>query len=85
MRVGRRLTRDAVQRRMTTTATVAARACPSLKSKHVHPHTGAGPDSRPPSGRQAAKIGRGPVPAPAPPSRSSSLPATEPHNGLRRV
>jgi site-specific recombinase XerD len=38
-RVGRRLTRDAVQRRVTTAAATAADVCPSLKHKSVHPHT----------------------------------------------
>jgi site-specific recombinase XerC len=38
-RVGRRLTRDAVQRRVTVAATAAADICPSLKRKRVHPHT----------------------------------------------
>jgi site-specific recombinase XerC len=38
-RVGRRLTRDAVQRRVTITAAAAAETCPTLKTKSVHPHT----------------------------------------------
>jgi site-specific recombinase XerD len=37
-RVGRRLTRDAVQRRVTTTAIAAMASCPSLRDQRVHPH-----------------------------------------------
>jgi site-specific recombinase XerD len=37
-RTGRRLTRDAVERRVTTHATIAAQRCPSLAGKRVHPH-----------------------------------------------
>ena len=37
-RTGRRLSRDAVERRVTIHATVAAQRCPSLQSKRLHPH-----------------------------------------------
>jgi site-specific recombinase XerD len=37
-RTGRRLTRDAVERRVATHAAVAAQSCPSLTGKRVHPH-----------------------------------------------
>lgn len=37
-RTGRRLTRDAVKRRVAKHASVAATACPSLRSKRVSPH-----------------------------------------------
>ena len=37
-RTGRRLTRDAVERRVSTHATTAAQRCPSLAGKRVHPH-----------------------------------------------
>jgi site-specific recombinase XerC len=37
-RTGRRLTRDAVERRVATHAATAAQCCPSLAGKHVHPH-----------------------------------------------
>lgn len=37
-RTGRRLTRDAVERRVATHATTAAQRCPSLAGKRVHPH-----------------------------------------------
>jgi site-specific recombinase XerD len=37
-RTGRRLTRDAVERRVATHAATAAQSCPSLRGKHVHPH-----------------------------------------------
>jgi site-specific recombinase XerD len=37
-RTGRRLTRDAVERRVATHATTAAQCCPSLVGKRVHPH-----------------------------------------------
>ena len=35
---GRRLTRDAVERRVATHAATAAQRCPSLAAKRVHPH-----------------------------------------------
>ena len=38
-RTGRRLSRDAVERRLAVHAQTAADRCPSLKAKHVHPHT----------------------------------------------
>jgi site-specific recombinase XerD len=38
-RTGRRLTRDAVERRVATHAATAAQRCPSLAGKRVHPHT----------------------------------------------
>ncbi|MCA1681969.1 MAG: site-specific integrase [Actinobacteria bacterium] len=37
-RTGRRLSRDAVERRVTTHTAVAARRCPSLRAKNLHPH-----------------------------------------------
>ena len=37
-RTGRRLTRDAVERRVATHAATAAQRCPSLAGKRVHPH-----------------------------------------------
>jgi site-specific recombinase XerD len=37
-RTGRRLTRDAVERRVATHVTTAAQRCPSLAGKRVHPH-----------------------------------------------
>lgn len=37
-RTGRRLTRDAVERRVATHVATAARRCPSLAGKRVHPH-----------------------------------------------
>ena len=37
-RSGRRLSRDAVEQRVTTHVKTAAVRCPSLKGKHVHPH-----------------------------------------------
>ena len=37
-RTGRRLSRDAVERRVATHAATAVRRCPSLTSKRVHPH-----------------------------------------------
>jgi len=37
-RTGRRLTRDAVERRVATHVTVATQTCPSLAGKRVHPH-----------------------------------------------
>lgn len=37
-RTGRRLSRDAVERRVATHAAAAARHCPSLKGKKLHPH-----------------------------------------------
>jgi site-specific recombinase XerC len=37
-RTERRLTRDAVERRVATHAATAAQSCPSLTGKHVHPH-----------------------------------------------
>ena len=37
-RTGRRLSRDAVERRVTTHVTTATKRCPSLKGKRVHPH-----------------------------------------------
>jgi site-specific recombinase XerD len=37
-RTGRRLSRDAVERRVAAHAAVAARECPSLKDKKLHPH-----------------------------------------------
>ena len=37
-RTGRRLTRDAVERRVATHVATAARRCPSLTAKRVHPH-----------------------------------------------
>lgn len=37
-RTGRRLTRDAVERRVATHVATAARGCPSLAGKRVHPH-----------------------------------------------
>jgi len=37
-RTGRRLSRDAVERRVATHAAVAARQCPSLRDKRLHPH-----------------------------------------------
>ena len=37
-RTGRRLTRDAVERRVTTHAVTAAQRCASLAGKRVHPH-----------------------------------------------
>jgi site-specific recombinase XerD len=37
-RTGRRLTRDAVERRVATHVATAARRCPSLVGKRVHPH-----------------------------------------------
>jgi hypothetical protein len=37
-RTGRRLTRDAVERRVATHDTSAAQRCPSLAGKRVHPH-----------------------------------------------
>jgi site-specific recombinase XerD len=37
-RTGRRLTRDAVERRVATHAATAAQRCPSLVGKRVHPH-----------------------------------------------
>jgi site-specific recombinase XerD len=37
-RTGRRLSRDAVERRVATHVATAARRCPSLKSKRVRPH-----------------------------------------------
>jgi site-specific recombinase XerD len=37
-RTGRRLSRDAVARRVATHVTTAARRCPSLNDKRVHPH-----------------------------------------------
>lgn len=37
-RTGRRMSRDAVERRLTTHAATAARTCPTLRGKHVSPH-----------------------------------------------
>jgi site-specific recombinase XerD len=37
-RTGRRLSRDAIEQRVTTHAAVAAAACPSLHRKQLHPH-----------------------------------------------
>jgi site-specific recombinase XerD len=37
-RTGRRLSRDAVERRVTTHVATATKWCPSLKGKRVHPH-----------------------------------------------
>jgi site-specific recombinase XerD len=37
-RTGRRLSRDAVARRVATHAAIAAQACPSLRAKNLHPH-----------------------------------------------
>lgn len=37
-RTGRRLSRDAVEQRVATHAAAAARRCPSLRGKHLHPH-----------------------------------------------
>lgn len=37
-RTGRRLSRDAVERRVATHAAVAAQDCPSLRTKNLHPH-----------------------------------------------
>jgi site-specific recombinase XerC len=37
-RTGRRLTRDAVERRVATHVAAAAQRCPSLAGKRVHPH-----------------------------------------------
>ncbi len=37
-RSGRRLTRDAVERRVRTHADAAVQVCPSLRSKNLHPH-----------------------------------------------
>jgi site-specific recombinase XerD len=37
-RIGRRLSRDAVERRVATHAAAAAQHCPSLRSKNLHPH-----------------------------------------------
>jgi site-specific recombinase XerD len=37
-RTGRRLSRDAVEGRLTTHAAIAARTCPTLYVKHVSPH-----------------------------------------------
>ena len=37
-RTGRRLTRDAVERRVATHAATATQSCPSLTGKRVHPH-----------------------------------------------
>ena len=38
-RAGRRLSRDAIEQRVRLHATAAARDCPSLAAKSVHPHT----------------------------------------------
>jgi len=37
-RIGRRLSRDAVERRVAAHAATAAERCPSLRGKHLHPH-----------------------------------------------
>ena len=37
-RTGRRLSRDAIERRLAVHAATAARTCPSLKAKNLHPH-----------------------------------------------
>lgn len=37
-RTGRRLSRDAIERRMTTHTTAATKRCPSLNGKRLHPH-----------------------------------------------
>jgi len=37
-RTGRRLSRDAIERRVATHAAAASRNCPSLESKKLHPH-----------------------------------------------
>jgi len=37
-RTGRRLSRDAIEQRVTTHAAVAATGCPSLRAKQLHPH-----------------------------------------------
>ena len=37
-RIGRRLSRDAVERRVATHAAAAAQHCPSLRTKNLHPH-----------------------------------------------
>lgn len=37
-RTGRRLSRDAVERRVTTHTATAERRCPSLRAKNLHPH-----------------------------------------------
>lgn len=37
-RTGRRLSRDAVARRVATHAAIAAQVCPSLRAKNLHPH-----------------------------------------------
>lgn len=38
-RTGRRLSRDAIERRLALHATAAADTCPSLQDKRLHPHT----------------------------------------------
>lgn len=37
-RTGRRLSRDAIERRIAVHAAAAAKSCPSLKAKNLHPH-----------------------------------------------
>jgi site-specific recombinase XerC len=37
-RTGRRLSRDAIEQRVSTHAATAARSCPSLNGKQLHPH-----------------------------------------------
>jgi site-specific recombinase XerD len=37
-RTGRRLSRDAIERRVAIHAATAAQRCPSLRAKHLHPH-----------------------------------------------
>ncbi len=37
-RTGRRLSRDAIEQRVTVHATTATASCPSLQSKQLHPH-----------------------------------------------
>jgi len=37
-RTGRRLSRDAIERRIRTHASTAARSCPSMQAKRLHPH-----------------------------------------------
>src|SRR5262249_2254144 len=37
-RTGRRLSRDAIERRLRVHAATAAKTCPSLKAKNLHPH-----------------------------------------------
>jgi len=57
-RTGRRLSRDAIEQRVTTHAATATVRCPSLKDKQLHPHVYADPGVKPTLVRKSAHVGR---------------------------